>query len=249
MRRGIMNRVVIFITVLLVSTDVSFSQAPFEKDRHSASGGNVEMTFLGHGSVMLEQAGKIVYVDPVSRYADFTQFPKADLILVTHDHGDHLDSLAIARLRNETTAILLTEACLPLIPGGEVIRNGESKVVKGVRVEAVPAYNLVHMRSPGRPYHPKGAGNGYIIGIGGLRIYFAGDTENIPEMSNLGTIDHAFLPMNLPYTMTPEMVAEAVKRIKPKVFYPYHFGNTDTDKIVNLLAGERGTEVRVRKMK
>lgn len=244
-----MNRLFMMLASLLVCSSFGFGQGQFEKDRHSGVGGNIEMTFLGHASVMLEQAGKIVYIDPVSRYADFTQFPKADLILITHEHGDHLDSLAIARLRNENTIILLSEACLPLVPGGEVIRNGESRVVEGVRVEAVPAYNLVHMRSPGKPFHPKGVGNGYVIGIGGSRIYFAGDTENIPEMSNLGNIDYAFLPMNLPYTMTPEMAAEAVKRIKPKVFYPYHFGNSNTDKIVNLLAGERGTEVRVRKMK
>ncbi len=96
-------------------------------------------------------------------------------------------------------------------PGGIVLKNGEEATVDGIRIEAVPAYNLVHMRSPGAPYHPKGDGNGYILTFGDKRVYIAGDTENIPEMKGLGRIDVAFLPMNLPYTMTPEMVADAAR--------------------------------------
>jgi L-ascorbate metabolism protein UlaG (beta-lactamase superfamily) len=118
----------------------------------------------------------------------------------------------------------------------------------GIRIEAVPAYNLVHMRSPGVPFHAKGSGNGYVVTLGAKRIYVAGDTENIPEMSKLGTIDCAFLPMNLPYTMTPEMVAEAAKRIKPAILYPYHFGKTDTALLVSLLKDEKAIQVRIRAM-
>ena len=129
------------------------------------------------------------------------------------------------------------------------MKNGENRSILEFGIEAVPAYNIVHMRSAGNPFHPKGAGNGYIVTIGGKRIYFAGDTENIPEMSDFGTIDYAFLPMNLPYTMTPEMVAEAAKRIKPNVLYPYHFGNTDTNKLVELLASVPTIEVRIRNLK
>jgi len=115
-------------------------------------------------------------------------------------------------------------------------------------VEAVPAYNIVHMRSPGVPFHPKGIGNGYIVTFGDTRVYVAGDTENIPEMKALKAIDIAFLPMNVPYTMTPEMVADAARSIRPRILYPYHYGTTDTSRLVDLLRGEEGIEVRIRRM-
>jgi len=121
--------------------------------------------------------------------------------------------------------------------------------VDSLKVEAVPAYNIKHMRAPGKPFHPKGAGNGYIVTFGSLRLYLAGDTENIPEMKQLQNIDIAFLPMNLPFTMTPEMVADAARMFKPKILYSYHQGETDTSKLSALLKDEQGIEVRIRKMK
>jgi len=127
--------------------------------------------------------------------------------------------------------------------------NGDVKTVEGLKIEAVPAYNIVHKRDTGQPFHPKGVGNGYIITFGDKRAYVAGDTENIPEMKGLKNIDIAFLPMNLPYTMTPEMVADAAKAFKPKILYPYHFGETDTSKVVSLLKGIPEIEVRIRRMK
>ena len=129
------------------------------------------------------------------------------------------------------------------------MKNGDVESVGGLTIEAVPAYNLVHMRSEGVPYHPKGIGNGYVITFGDKRVYVAGDTENIPEMKNLKNIDYAFLPMNLPYTMTPEMVADAAKAFKPTVLYPYHFGDTDTARLVALMKDTPEVEVRVRNMK
>lgn len=224
------------------------AQSNYQKDTLKSPEGNVIISFLGHGSVMFEFKGKVIYVDPVSRYADFSRMPKADLILISHEHGDHLDSAAIEGCRSEKTKIVCTEACLPKARGGNVMKNGETQTIGGVKVEAVPAYNIVHVRSEGVPFHAKGNGNGYVLTLGGKRIYTAGDTENVPEMSKLGTIDAAFLPMNLPYTMTPEMVAEAAKRIHPKILYPYHFGSTDTALLVNLLKGEKGIEIRIRKM-
>jgi len=128
------------------------------------------------------------------------------------------------------------------------MRNGDTNTFAGFTVEAIPAYNIVHMRSPGVPYHPKGAGNGYIINFDFRRVYIAGDTENTPEMRALKNIYAAFLPMNLPYTMTPEMVADAAKAFKPKILYPYHFGKTDISKLADLLKDEKGIEVRIRKM-
>jgi len=129
------------------------------------------------------------------------------------------------------------------------MRNGDTKTFAGFTVEAVPAYNIVHIRSPGVPYHPKGEGNGYIINFDSRRVYIAGDTENTPEMKALKNIDAAFLPMNLPYTMTPEMVADAAKIVRPKILYPYHYSDTDVSKLTALLKDEKGIEVRVRKMK
>ena len=128
------------------------------------------------------------------------------------------------------------------------MKNGDIKTFQGLKVEAVPAYNVVHERSPGHPFHPKGAGNGYVITFGDQRVYVAGDTENIPEMAKLAKIDIAFLPMNLPYTMTPEMVAEAVRAIQPRIVYPYHFGKTDTSQLVRLLSDLKNVEVRIRKL-
>ena len=221
----------------------------YQSDQITAAGGNITMTFLGHASVMLAQAGKTIYVDPVCRFADFTQLPKADLILITHEHGDHLDSIAIEMIRKPTTSILLTQACLRYVPGGQVIRNDENRTVQGIGIEAVPAYNVVQKRSKEIPYHPKGVGNGYVLTIGGVRIYFAGDTEDIPEMAKINRIDFAFLPMNVPYTMTPAMVAAAIKKLKPTVVYPYHFGNTNTAILLDLLKNDKNTEVRIRSLK
>jgi len=130
-----------------------------------------------------------------------------------------------------------------------VMNNGDVKESLGIKIEAVPAYNIVNVRGPGLPFHPKGDGNGYVLTFGDKRVYVAGDTENIPEMAGLKNIDVAFLPMNLPYTMTPEMVAEAAKVVRPKVLYPYHFGNTDTGNLVALLKDEKGIEIRIRNMK
>jgi L-ascorbate metabolism protein UlaG (beta-lactamase superfamily) len=133
-----------------------------------------------------------------------------------------------------------------VVEGGVVMNNGDVHTVRGLEIEAVPAYNRVHKRPDGRPFHPKGAGNGYVITFGDVRVYVAGDTEDIPEMSELRDIDVAFLPMNLPYTMTPEMVAAAARVIRPKVLYPYHYGDTDTQRLVSLLGSEPDIEVRVR---
>lgn len=238
----------ILLLILMVMALPLFGQAKYEMDTLKTPKGDVVISFLGHGSVMVEFKGKVMYVDPVSRYADFSKMPKADLILITHEHGDHLDSTAIEGCRTEKTKILCCAACLPKARGGIAMKNGETRTIDGIKVEAVPAYNIVHVRSEGVPFHAKGSGNGYILTLGGKRIYTAGDTENIPEMSQLGAIDAAFLPMNLPYTMTPEMVAEAAKRIQPKILYPYHFGKTDTSLLVNLLKDEKGIDIRIRKM-
>jgi len=220
----------------------------FEQDIIKTGAGDLRITFIGHGTLMFTFGGKTIHVDPVSREADYTDMPKADIILLTHEHGDHLDPKVVKMLRKEGTDLVLTEACAKKV-AGVVMHNGDVKTVQGLRIEAVPAYNIVHMRSAGNPFHPKGQGNGYIIPFGDKRIYIAGDTENTPEMKRLRNIDVAFLPMNLPYTMTPEMVADAARAFKPKILYPYHYGQTDPNKLVELLKDSEGIEVRIRSMR
>jgi L-ascorbate metabolism protein UlaG (beta-lactamase superfamily) len=180
--------------------------------------------------------------------ADYAKLPKADLILITHEHSDHFDLKAINLVKTAKTKIVATENIAQQLSGVILMKNGDVKNIETFRLEAVPAYNLVHMRAPGVPFHPPGVGNGYIVTCGDKRLYIAGDTENIPEMKNLKDIDIAFLPMNLPYTMTPEMVADAAKAFRPQILYPYHYGNTDTARLTDLLKDTTGIEVRIRKM-
>ena len=220
----------------------------FEQDIIKTNAGNLRIICIGHGTLMFIFDGKVIHVDPVGREADYSKMPKADLILITHEHGDHLDPEAIKTIRTEQTQLILTETCANKVTGGLTMHNGDVKTVLGVKIEAVPAYNIVHLRSGNTPYHPKGVGNGYVITFGDKRVYVAGDTENTPEMKQLKNIDIAFLPMNLPYTMTPEMVADAAKAFKPKILYPYHFGRTDTSQLVELLKDSKDIEVRIRKM-
>ncbi len=224
-------------------------KSKFEEDIIKTSAGDLKITFIGHGTLMFAFNGKIIHVDPWSNLADYAEMPKADLILITHEHGDHLDPGAISVIRKETTSIILTKACAERVHGGIIMHEGNVKTIDGLRIEAVPAYNIVHTRPNGQPFHPRGQGNGYIIAFGDKKVYVAGDTENTSEMKSLKNIDIAFLPMNLPYTMSPEMVADAAKAFEPKILYPYHYGQTDPNLLVNLLKDSKTIEVRVRKMR
>lgn len=224
------------------------SHQPFETDVIQTSSGELKITFLGHGSLMFTFGGKVIHIDPFSRVADYSTLPQADLILITHEHPDHLDAEALASIRAENTDIVLTELCEEQVEGGIVMRNGDISVIQGLSIEAVPAYNLIHTRESGDPFHPCGHGNGYIITLGDQRVYVAGDSENTPEMMSLRDIDIAFLPMNLPYTMTPQMVADAAVAMKPRILYPYHFGSTDTSQLIDLMRDQSDTEVRIRNL-
>jgi len=172
--------------------------------------------------------------------------PKADIILITHEHGDHLSKETIEQISTDKTKYVLTQICAEKLGKGSVLKNGDSIEINGLTIDAVPAYNIVSKRSNGEPYHPKGSGNGYVLHFADKKIYVAGDTENIPEMADLKNIYCAFLPMNLPYTMSPEMAADAAKRINPKILYPYHYGNSDTNALVKLLEQEKNIEIRIR---
>jgi L-ascorbate metabolism protein UlaG (beta-lactamase superfamily) len=239
--------------VLMVSIGTFMAKAAdqnsLEKDVIKTSAGDVEITFIGHASLMLGFNGKIIHIDPFGQLADYTQFPKADMILITHEHFDHFDLKALQAVRTTNSIVILTKSCAQKVAGGIVMTNGDVRTELGIKIEAVPAYNIVNMRAPGQPYHPKGQGNGYVLTIGDKRIYIAGDTENTPEMKALTNIDCAFLPMNLPYTMTPEMVADAARAFKPRILYPYHYSETDPSALVRLLKDTPGVEVRIRRMK
>ena len=240
----------LFLIMGVCSTGLASAAAePFEKDVIKTSAGDLEITFIGHGSLMFKFGGKVIHVDPFSKLADYAKLPKADLVFLTHEHQDHFDQVALQNITTMKTVVVLTEKCAEKLPGGTIMKNGDVRKVEGIKVEAVPAYNLVHKRDNGQPYHLKGAGNGYVLTFADKRVYIAGDTENVPEMSHLKRIDIAFLPMNLPYTMTPEMVAAAARSFKPKILYPYHYGETDTARIVALLKENRDIEVRIRRMK
>jgi L-ascorbate metabolism protein UlaG (beta-lactamase superfamily) len=237
----------IFVRWLLLTSMISalamfatYAQKKFQEDSIKTSGGDLKITFVGHGTLMLAYAGKIIHVDPVSMYADYAALPKADLILVTHEHGDHLDIKAIQAASAANTSVIVNPGSAKNLANAVVLKNGEERTVSGIKVEAVPAYNLE------KPFHPKGNGNGYVLTFGDRRVYIAGDTENVAEIKALKNIDIAFLPMNQPYTMTPEQVADVAKAMRPKVLYPYHFGNTDTAKLADLLKEEKGIEVRIR---
>jgi L-ascorbate metabolism protein UlaG (beta-lactamase superfamily) len=227
-----------------------FAAAPqkFEKDVIPTAKGDLTLTFLGHGSVMMTFGGKTIHVDPYGDVAEYSTLPKADLVLVTHDHSDHLDPKALKAILKPDTTIVGSKACAMKLPGSVILANGESRTVLGLTIEAVPAYNIAHKRPDGTPFHPKGAGNGYIVTFGDKRIYLAGDTENTPEMKALKGVDVAFLPMNLPYTMSPDQVADAARSFRPKILYPYHYGDTDTSKLKKLLQEEKDIEVRIRKL-
>lgn len=219
------------------------------KDTISTSAGSLEITFIGHGTVMMKFAGLTIHVDPFSRLTDYKTLPKADIVLITHHHGDHLDVKALEQARTASTVVIITERCASRVSGGIVMRNGDVRTVRTLRIEAVPAYNIMHKSADGLPFHPRGEGNGYVLTFGATRVYFAGDTENIPEMKALKRIDVAFLPMNLPYTMTAEMVADAAIGFRPKVLYPYHTGETDTGLLAGLLQDHPEIEIRIRPMK
>lgn len=234
-----------FLLIFFAMTGQAFSQDKPAYDVINTSAGDVEMHFIGHGSLMFKLNDYCIHIDPVSSEGNYDVLPKADLILVTHEHYDHLDLKLVDKLRKESTVMLCNKNSSDQVKWASPMQPGDKKKVGNIEVEAVYAYNIVNMRAPGQPFHPKGVGVGFILTIGEKRFYIAGDTENIPEMKELKNIHVAFLPMNLPYTMTPLMVADAANTFKPDILYPYHFGETETDELVRLMKNT-GIEVRIR---
>lgn len=211
------------------------------------SGKVVKFHALIHASIRIEYDGLDIMVDPVTKLGnktiDFTAMPKADYILVTHEHGDHFDKAAIAQLSDDKTQLITNKRCGEMMGYGEMMKNGDKMTLsEDIALEAVPAYNITEGHTQ---FHPKGRDNGFILTIDGLRIYIAGDTEDIPEMADMEDIDIAFMPCNQPYTMTPDQLIKAAKTVKPKVLFPYHYGQTDVSTIPSEL-NDSGIEVRIR---
>jgi L-ascorbate metabolism protein UlaG (beta-lactamase superfamily) len=214
-------------------------------DTIPAAGGNITITPINHATLQIVHGSHVIDVDPVAQ-ANFGSLPAPTLVLVTDIHGDHLDPATVAKLKGASTKVVAPSAAAAKLDGAIVIANGEKKDVDGVSIEAVPMYNLQRGPSAGQVFHDKGRGNGYILTLGGKRIYIAGDTECTPEMKALKNIDVAFLPMNLPYTMTPAEAADCVKAFKPAIVYPYHYRGQDLQQFATALKDTPGVEVRIR---
>ena len=226
----------------------SEAQQNFETDEFKTKSGKaVKFHALVHASIRIQYDGKEIEIDPVTKLGnkviDYTAMPKADYLFVTHEHGDHFSQEAINILSGEHTRFITNRRCADMYGSGEVMKNGDKiQLADDMTVEAVPAYNTTEGHTQ---FHPQGRDNGYILTIDGLRIYIAGDTEDIPEMESIKDIDIAFLPSTQPYTMTPEQLVKAARTVQPKVLFPYHYGQTDVSGIPAQLQGD-GIDVRIR---
>jgi L-ascorbate metabolism protein UlaG (beta-lactamase superfamily) len=247
---------VLLAAVLLCCTTMSAAQEkPLSGDLVAADNGALVIHPVNHATFVMQWNGKTVYVDPVGGGKLFADLPKPDLVLVTHMHGDHFDPATLEAVMpaGSRTIVVATKTVAEEIPEAlrskvtvKTLANGDKTEAAGIAIEAVPAYNTP---SGKEKYHPKGRDNGYVLTMGGKKIYIAGDTEDTPEMRAIKGIDVAFLPMNLPYTESVEKAAEAIGQFKPKIVYPYHFRNQDGTKAdfeqLKKLVGD-GVDIRVR---
>ena len=237
----------IFTILLGCLTAVSCNAAQKVDEFTTKSGKKVTITCIKHASLEINYDGVEIQIDPVGMGAqpetDYGQFPKANLILITHEYRDHFEREAIALLRTPATTVYSNLAVYNMFRNSLVLNNGDSVAYRSdITIKAVPAYNYTEGHTQ---FHPKGRDNGYILSLDGLRIYIAGDTEDIPEMADLKDIDIAFLPCNQPYTMTVDQLVKAARTISPKVLFPYHYSQTPISQAVMKLAGS-GIDIRIR---
>src|SRR5882757_2824856 len=231
---------ILFCSLFAVSW---LAHAATDEQIFPTSAGPVSITPLNHASTLIQASGKTIYLDPV-KPVNFSERPKADLILITDIHGDHMDPDSIKEVSKGGTEILAPAAVVQTVTTAKPIANEETKKWQHWTIEAIPAYNLKRGPSPGKFFHDKGRGNGYVLTYGGKRFYFSGDTEGVPEMRALKNIDVAFVCMNLPYTMPPDEAADAVKAFHPKIAIPYHYRGSDLSVFQKRLVGT-GIEVRL----
>jgi L-ascorbate metabolism protein UlaG (beta-lactamase superfamily) len=231
------------IAGIILAAALAFAQPKRPVQEFETSAGVVKITPVQHASLVLEAGGQVIDIDPVST-GNYDGLPAADLILITDIHGDHMDPKVLPKISKSGTVILAPAAVAETVKTATVIHNGETRQVGAFTIEAIPMYNFQRGPAPGKLFHDKGRGNGYVVAYGGKRFYFSGDTENIPEMRALRNIDVAFVCMNLPYTMPPEEAAEGVRAFHPKIVYPYHYRGSDLNAFKNALAGT-GIDVRI----
>jgi L-ascorbate metabolism protein UlaG (beta-lactamase superfamily) len=234
---------IVLIAVCFLFALVPVAHTAAQTQVFSTSAGPVKITPLNHASTLIEAGGKTIYLDP-AKPVKFAGLAKADLILITDIHGDHMDPDSIKEASKSKTEIFAPPAVVQTVTRAKPIANGETKNWPGWTIEAVPAYNLKRGPTPGTLFHDKGRGNGYILTYGGKRFYFSGDTEGVPEMRALKNIDVAFVCMNLPYTMPPREAADAVKAFHPKIVIPYHYRGSDLSVFQRALEGT-GIAVRL----
>jgi len=241
----------VILTLAVIVLTPTGAAAEFAKDTIAISGGELTVFPINHATFVMTGAGKVIYVDPVGGAEAFGDFEPPDLILITHIHGDHTSAETMQTISTVDTVVIAPTTVAEKLGKGisgnfQILANGESFEWEGIKIEAVPAYNLTEDR---QNFHPEGRDNGYVVTIGGKRIYIAGDTEDIPEMRALENIDAAFVCMNLPYTMTVESAADAVLEFAPKIVYPYHYrgkdGMSDLEAFKKVVAGNPEIEVRL----
>ncbi len=236
-----------FLAAVPILVSPSFA-AELSGDKIAGPGGELIVHPINHATVAMQWKGKTMYVDPVGGPGRFKGLPTPDLVLITDIHPDHLDKGTLEAAVKPQTTLVAPSAVAEQLPAELrkktiVLNNGQTGEVEGIKVTAVAAYNTTPER---QKYHPKGRGNGYVLDLGGTRVYISGDTEETPEMDALKNIDVAFLCMNLPYTMDVEQAAKAVRDFRPKIIYPYHYRGSDLEKFNKLVGSDSGVEVRIR---
>ena len=245
------NSVTVYILIAIITCGSGMAQAEdtpstqYQSDIFATSSGDLEITFIGHGTLMFHHNGLVVHLDPWSEVGDYTVLPAADVVLLTHDHSDHLDPDALALVRRDDTVVVCPPKCAEALQDPVVMDVGDTREVRGITVEAVSAYNMP--RENRHVVHPVGEEIGFILTFGGIRVYIAGETDVIPEMHGITDIDIMFIAMDSKYNITPREAAEAVRIVAPRVLYPYHFIDSDLSVLDDLIEPE--TEVRIRELK
>jgi len=236
------------VAVLLGPLGAAAAEITMTGDHVPTAKGDLIIHPINHATLALGWNGQTIYVDPVGGAKRFQGLPRPDVILITDIHGDHLDAPTLTAVSGANTQLVVPQAVADKLPDSlrrqaTVLANGQSKSMLNMEIEAIPMYNTTPDRLQ---FHSKGRGNGYVLTLGGKRVYLSGDTEDIPEMRALKNIDVAFVCMNLPYTMTVEQAADAVRAFKPKIVYPYHYRGSDLEKFKRLIGDNSGIEVRLR---
>ncbi len=250
---NVRSAVVLAVSILAFSVLLRAATSNRQADVQQTSKGELRIMPIFHGSLLFEFGGKEIYVDPWSQ-GDFTGLPQADMIVVTHTHGDHLDPKMVNQLKKQgtlivgPTAVIDTLNCFPGCGQAVIVNDSDKKTVMGIDFEGVPMYNIENGSAPDMPYHHKGVGSGYVMNFGDARVYVAGDTECTPEVKALKNITIAFLPMNPPRTSSPAEAAACVKAFKPKIVYPYHYRGSKPEDFADALKDTPGVEVRIRKL-